>query len=403
MTNESDETSLDEVDADTGDDRAVTDSVDANDQVDVTVDDADDGDPDEADERLGRGRTVAVVLLGLVSVVLLYGSLLGFWTVRTATDSERFEERVEEILQSEEVSAALSRLVLEEVGESLDLRSEVEAITPESIDPVVELLFAGLESRLEDRLAELIRQPAVSSNVAAVAGAAHELAIKVLEGESLVDIAAVEDGQVRINFVPLAARALDLLPDFGILADTDIPEFERGGDPAAQVSELESALGLDLPENFAQPVIFTSTTLQQAGDTIDLARSVLLFAKRASWILLIAGLGVGALSIWFSHRRLRTAGYLVGGMLALFAVTAYLTDTVAGRLPNAVVNPGASATVNEVVEGMQRDLNRMLLLVAVIAVAGLVTAYLVERRHSQSVSVDDEVTDSAALKAKALD
>lgn len=387
MTEESDHTTPDGPDADMGDGESTTDGADA--------DGGDTDDNDGADDGPGRGRTLTVVLLGAMSVVLLYGSLLGFWTLRTATDSERFEERIEEILQSEEVSAALARVVLEEVGASLDLRGEVVAITPDSIDPVVDLLFAGLQSRLEDRLAELIRQPAISSNVAAVAGAAHELAIKVLEGERLVDFASVDDGQVRINLVPLAARALDLLPDFGILADTDIPEFERGGDPAEQVAELEDALGRDLPENFAQPVIFTSTTLEQAGDTVDLVRSVLLLAKRAFWILLIAGLGVGALAIWMSQRRLRTASYLVGGLLAVFAVTAYLTDTVAGRVPQAVVNPGASATVNAVVTGLQRDLNRMLLLVAVIAIAGLVAAYYVERRGIGPETLDDQMTADA--------
>lgn len=387
MNRESDDPTPDELDV-------VADDPD----VDVDDADADVDDADVADEAggPGRGRTITVVLLGAVSVVLLYGSLLGFWTIRTATDSERFEERIEEILQSEEVSAALARVVLDEVGASLDLRGEVVAITPESLDPVVELLFAGLQSRLEDRLAELIRQPAVSSNVAAVAGTAHELAIKVLEGDRLVDFASVDGGQVRINLVPLAARALDLLPDFGILADADIPEFERGGDPDQQVAELEAALDRDLPENFAQPVIFTSTTLEQAGDTVDLARSVLLLAKRSFWILLIAGLGVGAGAIWMSQRRLRTAAYLVAGLLGVFAVTAYLTDTVAGRVPDAVVNPGASATVNEVVSGLQRDLNRMLLLVAVIAVAGLVAAYLVERRGTGQQTSNDQVTADAA-------
>jgi len=404
MTEESDDTTPDALDADTGDGGSTTDGVDAADdieEVDATDGVLTDGDggevgatdgTDAADAGPGRGRTLTAVLLGVVSVVLLYGSLLGFWTIRTATDSERFEERIEEILQSEEVSAALARVVLDEVGASLDLRGEVVAVTPDSIDPVVDLLFAGLQSRLEDRVAELIRQPAISSNVAAVAGTAHELAIKVLEGDRLVDFASVEDGEVRINLVPLAARALDLLPDFGLLADADIPEFERGGDPAQQVAELEDALGRDLPENFAQPVIFTSATLQQAGDTVDLARSVLLLAKRAFWILLIAGLGVGALAIWTARRRLRTATYLVAGLLGVFAVTAYLTDTVAGRVPNAVVNPGASATVNELVQGMQRDLNRMLLLVAVIAVAGLAAAYYVERRGIGSESPDDQMT-----------
>ncbi len=318
-----------------------------------------------------RRRSIAAIVLGVAAVVLLHGAVIGIWTIRTALDSDRFENQIEEIVRSEEVSGALAAFVLDELTAGVDLRTPLVEITPDSLDPVIDVLLAGVEARLQGQVTELIQRPEVASTVAEIAGRAHALAVDVLEGESVSDRLNVDGDAVRINLVPLVARALGLLPDLGLFADVEVPQFEPGGDPAAQVAELEAAFDVELADDFAQPVIFRSDTLEELGTTVDLARSLLFFARAGLWVLLIVGAAFAVLSIRLATRRLRAAVVLVGGVVALSLLTRAITGTLASRVPDAVEDPGARATVGEIVLGLQRDLSTTLIWYSLLALLAL--------------------------------
>ena len=253
----------------------------------------------------------------------------------------------------------------------MDLRTPLVEITPDSLDPVIDVLLAGVEARLQGQVTELIQRPEVASTVAEIAGRAHALAVDVLEGESVSDRLNVDGDAVRINLVPLVARALGLLPDLGLFADVEVPQFEPGGDPAAQVAELEAAFDVELADDFAQPVIFRSDTLEELGTTVDLARSLLFFARAGLWVLLIVGAAFAVLSIRLATRRLRAAVVLVAGVVALSLLTRAITGTLASRVPDAVEDPGARATVGEIVLGLQRDLSTTLIWYSLLALLAL--------------------------------
>lgn len=327
--------------------------------------------PLDSPRAVSRRRSVAAAVLGVAAVVLLHGAVIGSWTIRTALDSERFEDQVEQIVRSEEVSSALAAFVLEEVTAGIDLRTPLVDITPDAFEPVVDVLLAGVEARLQGKTTELIQSPAVASEVAAIAGRAHSLAVDVLEGRSVSDRVTVDGDAVRINLVPLVARAIGLLPEIGIFADVEVPQFGPGGDPAEQVAALETALGVELDDDFAQPVIFRSDTLEELGTTVDLARSLLFFARAGLWALLIVGGAFAALSVRLATRRLRASVILVAGVVALSLLTRAITGTLASRVPDAVQDPGARATVGEVVLGLQRDLSTTLLWYSLLAVVAL--------------------------------
>ncbi len=253
----------------------------------------------------------------------------------------------------------------------MDLRTPLVEITPDSLDPVIDVLLAGVEARLQGQVTELIQRPEVASTVAEIAGRAHALAVDVLEGESVSDRLNVDGDAVRINLVPLVARALGLLPDLGLFADVEVPQFEPGGDPAAQVADLEAAFDVELADDFAQPVIFRSDTLEELGTTVDLARSLLFFARAGLWVLLIVGAAFAVLSIRLATRRLRAAVVLVAGVVALSLLTRAITGTLASRVPDAVEDPGARATVGEIVLGLQRDLSTTLIWYSLLALLAL--------------------------------
>lgn len=317
-------------------------------------------------------------ITGVVAVLGLVGGILGFWTMRTATDSERFEEQVETLLQDQEISDALATRVVTEVVDGVGVREAVEAAVPEVLQPAVDLLAAGVRSRVEDRVAELIRSPSVAESVAAAAGRAHGLAVDVVEGDADLERVEIEDGEVRVNLLPLAVRALSAMQEVGLLRDVVLPQLEPGGDPDVQRAELSAALDRDLPDGFGTPVVFRSESLAQAGDTVDVVRDVLVLAKRTFWFLLLGGLALAAVSIRLSSRRWRSAAFIVAGMftftLAVRLVLARATD----RLPEVVEQPGARETVRELSADLARSLNETMLFYSVVALLALGVAAAVE-------------------------
>jgi hypothetical protein len=314
-------------------------------------------------------RAGVAVLAGVLAVVGLTIAVLGAWTLRTATDSERFGERVEELLVHEEVSDALARRVVVEVADELEIRAAVLDITPDVVAPVADMVLAGVRARVEQQVAEAIRSDEVAGTVAAAAERAHRVAVAVLEGDDEIEGVAIEDGEVRVNLLPVTARAIETMQQVGLFAGADVPDLDRGGDPDEQRAMLGVAIGRDLPDDFGTPVVFESGALDRAGSTVELLRSVLLAAQRLVWLAAVLGPALAAASIWLSSNRWRTASWLVAGLFVVALVVRIVARRARTRVPDIVEQPGAVATVREIAAGLERSLN--------VATTGFATAALV--------------------------
>lgn len=325
-----------------------------------------------------KGRPIVAGIIGVVAVLSMVLGVVGFWTVDTATDSERFERRVQVLLQDDEISNALADRVVTEVADAINLREAVRSVVPEVLDPAVDLLLAGVRSRVEDRTAELIRSPAVSENVAAAAGRAHAAAVDVIEGESVVDGVTVTDGEVRINLLPLMGRAITAVQEVGLLRNVVVPDLDRGGDPGEQRAALAAALGRDLPEGFGEPVIFRSESLSEVGGTVQVVRDMFVLAKRVFWILLLAGLGLAALSIRLSAQRWRAAAFVVAGLFFMALVFRLVLSAASSRVPDVVQAPGARETVRQIASNLENSFNQTLTWYATIVLLALITVALIE-------------------------
>jgi hypothetical protein len=132
--------------------------------------------------------------------------------------------------------------------------------------------------------------------------------------------------------------------------------------------------------------MFRSDAVDELGTTVQLARDLLVFAKRAMWILLVSGVVLCALSIWLARRRWRAAAFFVAGVLAVTLVVRIVLRIVSNRAPDAVDEPGAKATVAEIIDGLQRSLNHAMLWYSALAVVALVLAVVVASRTSGASS-----------------
>lgn len=319
---------------------------------------------------------------GVLAIIGLVAGLLGFWTLRTATDSERFEQRVSDLLERQDVSEALGRRVVADLVAVVRLDEVAADAVADELEPILGLVLAGVRSRVEDRVAELIRTPEVAASVAAVAGRAHEAAIDVLEGGPVVEGLTVDGDQVRVNLLPLTSRAIGAMQELGLFADVALPELEPGGDPDEQRRQLAAALDRDLPDDFGTPIVFRSDSLDAADSTVELLRDLLVLAKRIFWLFVILGLALAGTSIWLSRERWRAAAFLVAGLFGAALVVRIVTRRAAEQLPDAVTGPGAKVTVAELAADLQRSLSSTLLWYAVISLVILVGAVAATNRDT---------------------
>lgn len=326
-----------------------------------------------------RVRPTLAAVAGTLAVMSITAGIIGWWGLRVASDTDRFEARVVELLRREDVSDALARRVVAETLGAIDLRDRVDETFPRLPDDAVELVLAGARARIEDQLGELIRSDPGVELVGRVAAGAHRQVLAVLRGDPLVDGVEVRDGSVRLNLLPLVGRALVGLQRLGLLSDVVVPELDRSGDPDAQRAALEDALDRELPPEFGQPVVFRSATLEEAGGTIDLARRLLVVAQRSVWVLLGGGVVLSSTSIRLAARRRRAAVMIVSGVAALAIGTWAVTARIRSRAPELVRDPAARDAVSDVIGSLTRSLNGTMLVVVVVT-AVVVSAAAVTNR-----------------------
>ena len=330
---------------------------------------------------------------GVIAVIAMLIGILGFWTLRVATDSERFENRVESLLATEEVSDTLANRIVAELSDALDLRAEIDNIVPRVMQPAVNVLLAGVRSRVELRLGEILRSDESVKIVGTAAGTAHRTAIKVLEGDNVVDGVAIVDGEVRVDLLPLMARAIRLTQEeIGLFRDVDVPDLQRGGDPDEQRAQLAEALGRPLPDDFGTPVVFRSDSLDEVGSTVQTLQDLLLLARRTFWALLIIGFALAGVAIWMAAERWRAASFVVAGLFVVTLLVRWVVARSRERLPDVVEQPGARATVSDIASGLEHSLNSTMLGFSVIALIVLVAAAAVSSRYPRPTASTTPVT-----------
>ncbi len=328
-----------------------------------------DGEPTTS--RAPTGRVAATAALGVVAVVGVVGAVVGSWVVSTATDSARFERRISDLVQREEISDALAERVVAETVAVIDVEEAAAALVPDSLGSLLQMALAGVRSRVEDRVAEMIRTPEVAATIGSAAGRAHAAVVETLEGDT--PVAGVDDGAVRVDLLPLTGRTIEAFQEVGLFTEVDLPELVEG-DPETRRRQLATALDRELPAGFGQPVLYRSERLDEVGTTVDLVRDVFLLTQRTFWLLALVGLAAAASSIWLSGSRLRAAAVLVAGVFGATLAVRMLVGRTVERLPDVVDQPGAKVAVREIAEELQHSLEQTMLWYSSVALLVFVGA-----------------------------
>ncbi|WP_320776833.1 hypothetical protein [Streptomyces sp. CRN 30] len=287
-------------------------------------------------------RTVAAVLVALAAVVAVM-SVVGVWGSRTTLNTDRWVATVGPLPKDPEVNTAVATYLSQEIFTQLD----VERRLTEALPPRAAFLAGPLTGAVQDYVrkivAELMATDRFQDLWEAANRRAHDRIVDVLEERG--DLVETEGDTVRLDLLPLVNNLLDVLEDrlpsvFG--KELDLPTLSSGEVPPELRQRIETALGVTLPEDFAQIRFYDRGELGQLQD------AVLMF-KRAVVGLVVAVPVLLALALWVSPDRRRTllqlGLWLVVTVTVLTSVVRAVRDQLLGQVDPGVYREGVRSAL----------------------------------------------------------
>lgn len=351
-------------------------------------------------------RWFAGVLVALTAVMITVATI-AIWARATVYDTDRFMGVVEPALADPGFATGLSSYVSEAALEALDLDTRVaasldrvDAFLSEALvaaidpDPIVlerlqafdrptlgtlaPSVTAALESRVVGAVDGFVTSEGFQTRLPGLVRQAHAggVALVTADLEALPNV-YVEDGDVRVDLLPVVAEALqevtaDLQP---YLPDLTLPAVAADGvgfDREQLRAELQRALGVELPEDLGQ------LTIMEQG-ALDEVQQVVRQADRLVWgtALLALLLFVAALAV--SPTRRRTLVQLGLGVVAGLVAATLLLRRIEQAVLDRITDPDGLQAVRSLFGVLALDLRTVTVLVAVAALAVGFLAYLAGR------------------------
>lgn len=326
-------------------------------------------------------RRITGVLVFLTCVVAL-AAMISVWARALLLNTDRWTELADRVIREPAVVDALSKRLSTTIVEDLDVQGRVETALeaaerlPDQATLLAGPLTSGIQRILEERIHAFLDSETGKRAWTRINSFAHERIVAVLRGETRAGV-TIEGGTVSLNTAVIMngglSRAEELISDV-LGRPISLPtaeELEAGGSADRARAILEERLGVDLPEDFGELVLFRSGRLAAAQDAVRiLDRSVILVVA----ILLV----LLAATLIASVDRRRTLVQLGIGLL----ITVFVARLAVRATENAIVDLAASGSreaVREVMGNVFSGLALITMIVLIVAVIMGVGAYLAGR------------------------
>ncbi|HVN50652.1 MAG TPA: hypothetical protein VMT43_04425 [Acidimicrobiales bacterium] len=312
-----------------------------------------------------RWRKVLVAFLVVLTSLAILASAVGVWAHRTLLNTDSWVATVGPLAKDPAVTDAVATKVTDEVMQALDLEGWLKETLPPKVKPAAAPIAAGASQFVLNAVKQLLQTDQFQKFWVAANRQVHELAVKVLRGDT--KYVSTTGGVVSFNYLPLVAKALAFVEskDPGIAGTSGtVPDITSSTPPDQARSELSSALGHTLPDDFGVVTVFKSDQLKAAQVAVRLFDMLVV-------VLLIVTLVLIVVTIALAPNRRRTIIYLGLGMVVAFvianAIINALKDQIVGLVGGAEARAAAKATIQQLI-------NRLDLITYSLAVLGLVVA-----------------------------
>ena len=271
----------------------------------------------EAPKRHRLRRIVTPILVAL-AVIVFTVTVPAAWSARTVLNTDRYVATVEPLAKDPAVQQAIATRLTDEVFQALDVQTVISnalAAIGERATLLAGPLTNALHGFVQDQVLKVVQSDAFETFWVQANRFVHTQVLAVLRGEG--DTVSVVGGKVTLNLLPLVNLALGSIERVSsdlVGGQVTLPTIEPSDVPSEAITRLEQALGIDLPSNYGQIVVYDSNDLEALQKAVYWSERLVILL-----LLLIPILVAAALLV--STRRRRTLIQLsVGGAVGLVVI-----------------------------------------------------------------------------------
>ena len=265
--------------------------------------------------RRHRVRRILAPLLVALTVLVFTVTIPAAWGARTVLNTDRYVATVAPLASDPAVQQSIARRLTDQVFSALNVDAVLGERLPEQIAFLAAPLTNAVRGFVQDQVLRVVQSDAFETFWVEANRFVHTQILAILRGEG--ETVTVREGKVLLNLMPLVNLALGSIQTVAsdlVGRSITLPTIEPNEIPHESVAKLESALGVDLPEEYGTIAVYDSDELKALQQTLDTFQRLLV-------LLLVSIPVLGGLALWLSMRKRRTLIQLtVGGAIGLVLV-----------------------------------------------------------------------------------
>ncbi|MDQ6927753.1 MAG: hypothetical protein M3159_03715 [Actinomycetota bacterium] len=296
----------------------------------------------------GRFRQFCMGMVVFLTCLFTVLAATSFWVHETLLDTNKYVKTVTPIADDPVVTKAMSLWMSDQLLKVINAEKIIRDALPEGGRILAAPLANAVRTFVQEQIDKVLQSDAFKKAWVVANRAAHTTAVRVLRDETGTDVVSTARGKVVLNLLPLFNEALRQLqqasPDI-LGHEVTLPEIKSGDIPADARQKIQDALGVTLPSDFGQIVLFDSSQLRTAQDVVR-------WFDRANVALIIVAILLLAFTVWVSHRRRRTVVQLgVGiaiGLVLIRRASIIGKDSVLNSVKDQVNHDAFDAAISHV-------------------------------------------------------
>jgi len=308
------------------------------------------------DKRERRARRWRRSRHGVVGLLVFLGSLMFVlgtvtaWAHWLVLNPEHLSNTVGPLPSNPKVAAVLSTRITDAAFEAAHVEERLQAQLPPKVAFIAGPITNAVHGFVREQVQTIIQSPQFEAFWRTAVLFSSTQAVDVLRGHT--GTVSVQNGTVTLNLIPVVnnalkevqARASELLGH-----NVTLPTITNATLPAEARAKLEQALGVTLPENFAQIVILRSSSLEAAQTAVRIF-------DRSVWALAILALIFIALAIVLSDRKRRTVLQLATAIALGFVIVRNVLRLSDDKVVQLGRTPEGRAAINVIVHQIMHGL-----------------------------------------------
>ncbi|HET8525452.1 MAG TPA: hypothetical protein VFM81_02315 [Actinomycetota bacterium] len=324
-------------------------------------------------EKRRRVRRIATPILVALSIIVFTVTVPAAWGARTVLNTDRYVATVAPLADDPAVQASIATKLTDQVFSALNVQGTLsDALAPfgERATLLAGPLTIAVKGFVRDQVEKVVASQAFRTFWVEANRFVHTQVLAILRGDTV--IVTARDGKVLLNLLPLVNLALGSIEAVAsdlVGRDVTLPTISASEVPSAAIAKLEGALGIDLPEDYGQIVVYDSHDLE------TLQQLLYTFERLLVLLLLLIPI-LAAASLLVSTRRRRTLIQLtVGaaiGLVIVRRIAIMSRDHLFDRVDTQRF-PSVRVLTNELMASLFRYTAILLAIVLLTALVALIT------------------------------